>query len=121
MENDRQSTTQTVRAQSLTHDVLGSLIRAQANEFRMTEVIVSGPFKELELANEGRLQPLHLGHLRRGEPLSPPAAFRLWQVDERADVGFEPLELLRQLPAHCRCESAACPRYVHQLALVVIA
>jgi len=44
------------------------LMLAQAHELRVPEVVITGPFQGLELANQHRLQPLALGHLRLCEP-----------------------------------------------------
>jgi hypothetical protein len=52
----------------LAADVLRALIFTQAEELGMPQVIVGGPLEELELADEHRLQPLALGHLRLREP-----------------------------------------------------
>jgi hypothetical protein len=54
-------------------------------------VIVGGPFEELELADELRLQPLAFRHLRFRQPLAPTTAPRLRQIRKRALVDLESL------------------------------
>ena len=57
---------------SFAHDSLRVLVLTQAHELGVPQVIVGGPFEELELADEHRLQPLTFRHLRFRQPLGTP-------------------------------------------------
>jgi hypothetical protein len=46
------------------------------------EVVVAGPFEELELSNELRLEPATVGHLGLREALAPATALRFGEIDE---------------------------------------
>ena len=70
---------------------------SQPHEAGMPEVVVRGPFEELEQSDEGRFEPAAVGHLRRGKSLPPAAAVGLRQVRKWALVDFQPLELFEQL------------------------
>ncbi len=60
-------------------------------------MIVIGPFHELELADQGRLQPSAVRHFLLRESLSPTAAARFREIDEWTVGDFERAELLEQL------------------------
>src|ERR1043166_3374676 len=58
------------------HHFLRLLVLAQAEEDRLPQFRVAGPFGELDLANENRIHPLDLSHHRRRDSLDPLAADR---------------------------------------------
>ena len=68
---------------SFAHDILRVLVLTQGHEPGVPQVVVGGLFEELELADEGRLQPLTFGDLVLRQPLAPAAAPRLGQVRKR--------------------------------------
>ena len=87
----------------------------------MTEVIVAGPFQELELPHQYRLQPAATRHLRLRQSLSPSAALLFRQIHERAVANLEAAELPEQLRAHGRRETIARARDVDQPVIFVVA
>ncbi len=62
----------------LSDNLLRRLVLAQSDELRVSEVVVTRPFEELELPDEYGLQPLTVGHLGVREALASSAAPRLW-------------------------------------------
>ena len=65
----------------------------------MPEVIVGRPLREFKLANQNRLQPAAVLHLRRREACAPPAASRLGKVRERTFLDLQRPQFLKQLLA----------------------
>jgi hypothetical protein len=61
-------------------DVPCSLVFTQPDETGMSEVIFAGPFQELELSDEFRLQPTAVGHFGLRQALTPSTALRFGQV-----------------------------------------
>ena len=80
---------------SFAHDILRVLALTQAHELGVPQVIVGGPFEELELADEHRLQPRAFRHLRFRQPLAPTTALRFRQVRKRALTDLESGEFLK--------------------------
>ena len=72
------------------------------------------------MADQHRLQPPAVLHLRRRQPRAPSAALRLGQIRERALLDFQRAKLLHQLRAHHRREPVAGPRGVDQLVALVV-
>src|SRR2546426_8031380 len=82
---------------SFADDIPRFLVLTQANAFRMPQMVVAGPLKELELADNDRLQPLTFRHLRLGQALTPSAASRPREVGERTFADLESFEPPEQL------------------------
>src|SRR5205823_2082554 len=82
---------------SFADDIPRLLVLAQADKFGMSQMVVGGPFEELELADELRLHPLAFGHLCFRQPLTPTPAPRLRQIRKRALIDLEPFEPSEQL------------------------
>ena len=66
------------------NDVLCSFVSSQAEEDRLTKLVVRSPFREFNLGNQYRLDPLTAFHYRRGDALARPPRSFLWQVDKGA-------------------------------------
>ena len=95
------------RSVLLFHDILCRLVLAQTNEFRMAQMVIGGPLKKFELADEHWLQPHALGHLRLREPLAPSPTPYLWKIGERVLVNLEAFELREQLRSRYGREAIA--------------
>jgi hypothetical protein len=69
---------------SLTRDFLSAAIVADRGEFRMTEVVIERPFKELDRRDQLRLEPAASLHVFSSESFALAALSRLGQIGERA-------------------------------------
>ena len=75
------------------HHVLRFLILPKCDELRMPEMIVGSPFQKLELADQRRLDPPAVRHLRCGQASTPSSALGLRKVGKGAFLDFQCLKL----------------------------
>ena len=62
------------------------LVLTQAQENRLTQLSVAGPFGELHLANKNRINPFASTHHRRRDALDPLSALLRGQVGKRTII-----------------------------------
>ena len=96
-------------------------VLAQADERRVTQVVVAGPFQELELPHQHRLEPAAVRPFSRASvpcPQRPPLASGRFANGQVFDL--ERLEALHQLRADDRREAAARAGGVDQFVVLVV-
>src|SRR5687767_14681747 len=87
----------------------------------MAQVILAGPFEELDLGDQHRLQPSAVLHLGGRQTRTPATALRLWQIHERAILDFESAEFLEELLPDYWREAVTGARHVDEAVALVVA
>jgi len=97
------------------------LIRPQRNKFAVPQVIVAGPFHELELHDQCGLARAVLAHLLRCESSTPTAASWLPQIANGAVVSMQTAKSFEELLSRCRREAITGASRLDEFVAFVIA
>src|SRR5215475_682438 len=97
------------------------LVLAKRHKTAVPEVAIIRPLDEFKLPHEHWCEPVTFAHLFRRQSGTPTPCLLLWQICERAFLGFQWLELSEEVGPRRRREAVAGPSRIHQLAVVVIA
>src|ERR1700740_1727145 len=87
--------------------MLGFFIGSQAVENRLSQLVVLGPFRELDLANQPWVNPMTTAHFSWGDRLPPTAISFLRQINEWTVFASQRFELMMKFFKRFLGKSAA--------------